>query len=124
MQIQETFTTALSALLANKLRSFLAVLGIVIGVSAVIILVALGTGLQTYITNQVSSLGSNLLYVFPGQIGVGAGPGDVVNRLTFEMSDELKRKLENVADVGPIVQKVTTLKYQSKESNQTTVLGG
>lgn len=124
MHFRETFLTSIRALLANKLRSFLAVLGIVIGVSAVIILVSLGTGLQTYITGQISALGSNLLYVIPGNLSGDRGPGGaIVNRLTFELADELEKKLESIAKVGAAVQKTAAIKHTNKTSNNASVIG-
>ncbi|MFM6921795.1 MAG: ABC transporter permease, partial [Polynucleobacter victoriensis] len=56
---------ALQALKVNKLRSALTMLGIIIGVSAVIALVSFGQGIQSYIVNTFQSLGSNLVYVIP-----------------------------------------------------------
>ena len=72
-----TFRISLSSLGANKLRSGLTLLGIVIGVSAVISLMAIGQGVQQSITSRIESLGTNLLFVQPGesvqQGGLGGG---------------------------------------------------
>jgi len=57
---------AMTALLANKLRSFLNMLGIVIGVSAVVIIMSVGDGAQSLVLNQINSLGSDLVGVLPG----------------------------------------------------------
>jgi putative ABC transport system permease protein len=70
----ESFRIALRALSANKVRSALTMLGVIIGVAAVILLVSIGTGVQSQITSQISGLGSNLLFVIPGKIGSGGGP--------------------------------------------------
>jgi len=68
----EIISVALGALRANKLRSFLTMLGIVIGVAAVIAMVALGNGAQRAVEERISALGTNLLTVRPGQQrGVG-----------------------------------------------------
>src|SRR5215468_3293444 len=67
MTILESFRIAFSGLLANRLRSILTMLGIIIGVSAVIALVSFGQGIQNYIVNTFNSLGSNLIYVVPMQ---------------------------------------------------------
>jgi putative ABC transport system permease protein len=67
MKVVESLRVALSALLANKLRAALTMLGVVIGVAAVISLMSLGRGAQTQITEQVQSLGTNLLFISPGQ---------------------------------------------------------
>jgi putative ABC transport system permease protein len=64
--IIESFQIAFKALWANKLRAALTMLGIIIGVAAVITLMSVGQGVQDYITGQFAGLGSNLLFVFPG----------------------------------------------------------
>ena len=67
MNVLESVRVALRALAANKLRGILTMLGVIIGVAAVIALMSLGKGAQAQITEQVQSLGSNLLFVSPGQ---------------------------------------------------------
>jgi len=74
MIIWDTLQTALMQLGANKLRTGLTMLGIVIGVGAVIALMAAGQGAQQGVTKEVSGLGSNLLFVEPGQTEQGGGP--------------------------------------------------
>ena len=79
-----TFRIALRALARNKLRSFLTMLGIIIGVGAVIAMVAIGEGAKATIRSQIASLGTNVLIVLPGtttQGGVRVGFGSV-NTLT------------------------------------------
>ena len=82
-----TFRISLASLGANKLRSGLTLLGIVIGVSAVISLMAIGQGVQQSITSRIESLGTNLLFVQPGesvqQGGLGGGAGSA-STLTLE----------------------------------------
>src|SRR5579862_3724932 len=74
MLIGEIISVALGALRANKLRSLLTMLGIVIGVGAVIAVVALGTGAQQAVKDKIAALGTTLLTVNPGQQrGGGAG---------------------------------------------------
>jgi len=60
------FTLAFKAILLNKLRSFLTMLGVIIGVGSVVLLTSIGTGLQAYVSDQFASLGSNTLFVVPG----------------------------------------------------------
>ena len=74
MIILDTLQTALMQLGANKLRTGLTMLGIVIGVGAVIALMAAGQGAQQGVTKEVSGLGSNLIFVEPGQTEQGGGP--------------------------------------------------
>jgi putative ABC transport system permease protein len=66
MNIANTFFIAIRAILLNKRRSFLTMLGVIIGVGSVVLLTSLGTGLQSYVKDQFASLGSNVLYVVPG----------------------------------------------------------
>ena len=65
------FKVSMKSLLANKLRTFLAMLGIVIGVSAVIAMLALGTGAQKQQMDRMTAMGTNLLVIRPGARGTG-----------------------------------------------------
>lgn len=120
----ETFRLSITAILANKLRSFLTMLGIVIGVTSVILLISLVSGLKSFITGQIQGLGSNLMFVIPGRIGGARSPGGVqVNKLTLQDAVELKIKLSDSAQITPAVQKLTTLKYGNKSDEGASVLG-
>ncbi len=125
MDILETIRLSIAAVLANRLRSFLTVLGIVIGVTSVILLVALVSGLQTYITDQISGLGSNLMFVIPGSLGgSGRGPGgSSVNRLIRQDAIDLRTKLSGEAEVSAVVTKSTEVKYTNKNDKKVTILG-
>lgn len=123
MNYFETIILALSAIFRNRMRSFLTVLGIVIGVFSVIILVALVSGLQTFITQTISGLGSNVMFVLPGKISGTTGPGESVNRLVLEDSNTLARALKDEAEVTAAVQRVTTVKYGNKSAKNISVLG-
>lgn len=125
MNLLETLRLSFRAIFRNRMRSFLTVLGIVIGVFSVIILIALVSGLQSYITNQISSFGSNLIFVIPGQTGgAGRGPGgSVVNRLQFQDVNNLRRELRGQADVTTVTQKAASAKYNNKTSQNMTVVG-
>src|SRR3989344_4669620 len=124
MEVRELITLALKSLTANKLRSFLTTLGIIIGVFAIILLVSLGTGLQAYITNQIQGFGSNLIFVIPGRIGGARTPGGVVaNKLSLEDAKNIELKLRYIANVAPVIQKNSSLKYKNRENKGTSVLG-
>jgi putative ABC transport system permease protein len=74
MNITNIFTIAFKAILTNKVRSFLTMLGVIIGVGSVVLLTSIGTGLQSYITDQFADLGGNVIYVMPGDpFGEGGG---------------------------------------------------
>ena len=68
MMVWDSFWIALGSLRANKMRSFLTMLGIIIGVGSVITMVAIGAGAQTQVAEQIRSLGANLLMVEPGAL--------------------------------------------------------
>ena len=86
---------ALRALRVNKLRSALTMLGIIIGVAAVIAMIAVGSGAQTRVKEQISSLGSNLMIILPGsllQSGVRLGSGNA-QTLTEEDANAIAREM-------------------------------
>ena len=96
---------AWQSILKNKMRTLLTMLGIVIGVGAVIIMVAVGQGARSKIQEQINSLGTNLIVITPGSIdqgGVNQGAG-AFNRLTVEDAEQLKRDATTVSGVTPIV---------------------
>ena len=93
MSLVEALRVAWEALGANKLRSGLTVLGVVIGVASVVLLVAIGTGARDEVTAGVESLGSNILFVAPGSLELGTAPS--VSRLTL---DDVARIGEAVGD--------------------------
>lgn len=92
----------------NKMRTILTSLGILIGVSSVILLLAFGVGLRVYISDQFESLGSNLLIVYPGSFG-GAGfrPGSL-GAIKFDELDQQKlRRIKNTIAVGVFTKTLT-----------------
>jgi putative ABC transport system permease protein len=123
MDFRELFKLSLNSLKANKMRSTLTTLGIIIGVFSVILLVSIGNGLQSFITQQISSLGSNLMFVMPGKISGGQGPGEGVNRLSFPLALYLEDRLGSTAYVSAYASKITTLKFSNKSIKNTQVVG-
>jgi len=96
---------ASSSILKNKLRTLLTMLGIMIGVGAVIVMVAIGNGAQMQIKNQIGGLGTNLIIVMPGSSnggGVNQGAG-TFNKLTVADADKLKRDGTLFNAVTPVV---------------------
>jgi putative ABC transport system permease protein len=89
MRLAEAWRVALDALRANRLRSILTMLGVVIGVAAVVSLVAIGTGTKQQIERQVEGLGSNLLIVVPGRLEAGSAPS--VSTLSLDDVDAVSR---------------------------------
>jgi putative ABC transport system permease protein len=123
MNLKELLRLSVGALRANKMRSLLTMLGVIIGVFAVILLVSLGSGLQAYISSQISGLGSNLIFVVPGQASGARAGGSQTNKLIMEDATNLTNGLQGIADVGPIVQQVATLKNKGRSDKGATVIG-
>ncbi|MEK7060890.1 MAG: ABC transporter permease, partial [Patescibacteria group bacterium] len=124
MDFWQTGKLALTAILANRLRSFLTVLGIVIGVTSVILLIAIVTGLKTFITSQIEGLGANLLVVIPGRIGGARSPGGVqANRLVYNDAVNLRAKLSSSAHISAVIQRNATLKSGNKTDKGAAVFG-
>ena len=124
MPIFETFAVALEALRANKLRSFLTMLGIVIGVSAVIAMVALGRGAQQSVKDRIASLGTTLLTVVPGQ---QRGPGSIASsadrsRLELEDAQALEDRGTVLMAVQPEMSRSLQVVWGNHNTN-TTVVG-
>ena len=115
-----TVLLALRAIRRNLLRSFLTVLGIVIGVAAVITMVTLGNGATRSVSDQIASMGSNLLIVVPGQ---RFGPGsDGAAQFRAGDVDAIRSQIGAARLVAPVVSKSVTAVYQA--NNWSTVVSG
>ena len=124
MPIRETLAVALEALRSNKLRSLLTMLGIVIGVSAVIAMVALGRGAQQSVKDRIAALGTTMLTVVPGQ---QRGPGSVASAtdrrpLTLEDAQALDDRGTVLAAVEPEMARTMQVVFGSHNTN-TTIVG-
>ena len=105
MLFRESFSMALTSLYANKMRSLLTMLGIIIGVGAVIALVSVGMGVKSNVTNSIASLGSNMLIISPGASQKGGVRGAAGSRKTLKYDDAkaIKQKVKNIDYVSPTV---------------------
>ncbi|WP_295160737.1 ABC transporter permease [Selenomonas sp. AE3005] len=105
MLFRESFQMALTSLYANKMRSLLTMLGIIIGVGAVIALVSVGMGVRSNVTNSIASLGSNMLIVSPGSSNRGGvrGAAGSMQTLKFDDAKAIKDKIKNIDYVSPSV---------------------
>jgi putative ABC transport system permease protein len=117
----ETVKLAFQAIRRNALRSFLTVLGIVIGVAAVIAMVTIGNGTTAKVSADLAKLGTNLLFARPGQFGPGRSSTDAK---PFNVRDveALKTQLLGVRAVAPVAQKSMTVIYGGE--NRVTVATG
>jgi len=121
MLIGETIGVALSAIRANKMRSFLTMLGVIIGIAAVITMVALGEGAQRQVEGQLASLGANVLTVRPGQQMFG-GIDRGENRMTQDDATALITEPRSIRAVSPEMQRRQQVAFEGANANN-SVLG-
>jgi putative ABC transport system permease protein len=98
----DPFATAFSGVITHKLRSFLTMLGIVIGVGAVITLMSVGKGAEQQILSNIESLGSNLISISPGSFTFGGVRGGATQTLTMEDATDITNNVPDIAAVAPI----------------------
>jgi putative ABC transport system permease protein len=114
---------ALRNLLANRLRTFLAMLGIIIGTASVIAMLAVGTGAQRSILGSISAIGTNLLIVRPGQVRQrGVSTGTTGQRLKISDAEAILQSVKGIHSLTPVVQGGAQSKYLNKNS-RTTLIG-
>ncbi len=124
IDFSSTFKIALRSLKVNKMRSILTSLGIIIGVSAVIIMLSVGEGAKQKISKDIESIGSNLLMVMSGSTtagGVRMG-GGTQPTLKVKDADAIKEECPSVAEVAPVVAEVKQLVY-SNQNWSTSIYG-
>ncbi|NCT55407.1 FtsX-like permease family protein [bacterium] len=117
MNFIDTFRTSSTAISANKVRAALTMLGVIIGVFAVVMMVALGQGAQNFITDQFEQLGSNLIFVSPGKSGVGRDPAEALtrNKLDDKHVDLIKTHAnENISALSAWVSTGSTVVHKNK----------
>jgi putative ABC transport system permease protein len=105
MNLLAIIKVAARALGRNKLRTALTMLGIIIGVGAVIVLVSIGQGAQAMVLDQISSMGTNMMYIMPGNINFGGaalGAG-AANTLTDDDVNAMEREVPTIAAASPVV---------------------
>jgi putative ABC transport system permease protein len=106
MHFKNLLKVAIKSILKSRMRSLLTALGIIIGVAAVVVMVALGDGAQIQVEKQISSLGSNLIIIFPGSIssrGIRMGAGSI-NRFTMEDVKRIRDEATLIKAVTPVVR--------------------
>jgi putative ABC transport system permease protein len=112
---------SLVSLKANKVRSFLTVLGIIIGISSVIIIISVGAGAQSLILNQIEKTGSNLVGILPGAADDEGPPASVfgiqVTTLKYEDAKEILRRVPEVTKIASFIQGVETISWQNQKKD-------
>ncbi len=124
MNIWQTTRVAVRALLRNKLRSFLTTLGIIIGVAAVIAMVAIGEGAKKKVEDAFASMGSNLLIVMPGSSSTGGAKGGFGSQPTLTWDDlkAIQNTVQSVKLAAPQLR--STAQVASEDQNWTTSVIG
>ena len=124
MNVLETFLVALRALLRNKTRSFLTALGIIIGVAAVIAMVAMGEGSQASVQEAIASMGTNILIVLSGSSGAGGARGGFGSQptLTWEDLKAMQTEVPTVRYAAPSVG--ANVQIMSEDQNWSTRITG
>jgi putative ABC transport system permease protein len=125
MKLTEAMRIAWEAILKNKIRSVLTMLGIIIGVAAVIIMVAISAGTEATIQEQITSLGSNLLFVQSGfgRIGPGRGGGLESGGLVYEDATAIEDQIDGVAAVVVEQNTSQTVKSESAQLDGVSIVG-
>lgn len=121
MNLQESIAVALEGLSANKMRSALTMLGVIIGVSAVITMLAIAQGARERMMLQIQQMGTNLLTVFSGQTRRGAVVGGFgsLETLTLEDAEAIAKKCPSVSKVAAETRSVAQVKYRNRNTSCT-----
>ncbi len=127
IDIKEVIILSFKSIFKNKSRTILTMLGIIIGVSAVILLVSLGQGLQKYITGQFEELGTNLVVVLPGKVNLESGfsqgpPNFAGSKLTLKQTQGIAKLGGPIEDAAAAQELPAAVKYLGK-SKYTTLDG-
>ncbi|MEE8185526.1 MAG: ABC transporter permease [Thermodesulfobacteriota bacterium] len=122
MLLWKVIKVALRSIMANKMRSFLTMLGIIIGVGAVIAMISIGEGAKKQVTESIQRFGTNLLRVRPGAARIGHIRTGSVETLTIEDAEAIKKEIPHVMLVAPQVRNMAQVKYANK--NATTSVTG
>jgi putative ABC transport system permease protein len=124
MNVFEYFISAFSTIAAQKGRSALTTLGVIIGVASVVLLISLAQGASRYVGNSFSGLGTNLVQAMPGHRETSGGPGvsSTKNKLTLRDAEAVKRRVTAFESSSGIVQGAATLRYEGR-ARDVTVMG-
>lgn len=122
MDIKESVKMAVTTLVANKLRSSLTMLGIIIGNASVIAMVGIGEGAQRLASEQFESLGPNVLFVVPGSQESRNTTFDIPRTLVLEDAEAIASQVPSVDEVAPQVSSRSLVTYRNRNT-QTSIIG-
>lgn len=126
MPLREVIRLAFESLLTSRLRALLTMLGMIIGVAAVVLLVSIGNGAKNYITHEFEGMGTNLIMVQPGKTdtksGFGPPVGNSRERMTLADVEAVEKQAVNLEAVTGIVFGTAAIKFEDRTTN-VTLLG-
>ena len=113
IDLSTIFSIAIRAIKANKMRSLLTSLGIIIGVAAVIVMLAIGHGAQISIQNEMKTMGSNLIIVRSGVATSSGARGGHGSQPTMKLSDgnAIQEKIDKIKLAAPVLEEINMLDY-------------
>ncbi len=117
MDVIEVLRMSRSTIMINRTRTILTVLGVIIGVTAVILMVSIGEGARKYIRDEFTGLGSNILVVVPGKTSSEGGPHmgmSAVRKLVYEDAELIKRRSRYIQSSIPVVVGTSLINYMAK----------
>jgi len=121
MDILESVKMATTTLLANKLRSSLTMLGIIIGNASVIAMIGIGEGAKTFATKQFESLGPNTLFIVPGSPGSRGRVTAMPRTLVLQDAKAIAKQVRAVKEVAPEINNRTTINYRNRNTASTVI---
>ena len=106
MKIKVIMRVAIKSLMKSRMRSLLTALGIIIGVAAVVVMVAVGDGAQLKVEQQIEGLGSNLIIITPGSSNSGGvrGGAGTFSKFTLADAEKIKNEATLITGVSPLVR--------------------
>jgi len=125
MELVETLRLAVDSLISNRVRSLLTMLGVIIGVAAVILLVSIGEGARRYIRDALGNLGTNIMVVVPGKTSKEGGMHmgtSTVRKLTADDAELIKRRVHSVTAAEPVMIGTSWIKH-GEHSRDTYIVG-
>ncbi|HXX92900.1 MAG TPA: ABC transporter permease, partial [Planctomycetota bacterium] len=127
MTFTDSVLDALENVRANPLRSFLTMLGVIIGVFAVVALVSIGEGAKKFVTDQFAGLGTNVLIITPGKASTSGGAPitglGATYKLTAGDAEAIRLRCPAVSHVAPVILASTSTKRGNRRRSDTTVIG-
>lgn len=123
MDVTEILTMSKDALMSNRIRSALTMLGVIIGVASVIMLISIGEGARAYIHRELGNLGTNILLVVPGKTSAKGGfhppEASTIRKLIYDDAVIIKKRTKHVADAVPVFLGSSKIKYlnQSRDNS-------